>query len=211
MKRLGMIIAITSVFAVSAFGQGPRALNGGDVVADRPLPQLQKGIIELYLANFRNEVGLSDDQFLRVSPLVTRFVNARFQNANQRRMLEERQTELLSQPNPAEADIQKLNEDLARLEEGGVIDKRLIKNLQPELTPRQSLLASEFHRQFITERLPMLLERLRAAQANNPKAQERQANRANQQQNRKGQPQADRPANTLRDNNKAQPAPTRRK
>jgi len=210
MKRficMGITLVAISAMAVSAFAQGPRALAGPNqsAVPDRPLAQVQRGIIELYLANFRDAVGLSEEQFLRVSPFVNRFVNARFQNANQRRILEERQAQLLSQPNASETEFQSLNEELGKLEDGGAIDARFMKNLGTELTPRQATLAREFHKTFITERLPNLLERLRAAQANNPKAQQREAARANQQQNRKGQPQADRPANTLRGNNNAQP------
>jgi hypothetical protein len=211
MKRIGTILVILSVLSVPAFAQGPRNLAGRDEAAERPQAQIQKGIIDLYLANFKAQVGLSDEQFLAVRPFVTRFINARFQNANQRRLLEERQNQLLSQPNASEADIQKLNEDLSKLDDGGAIDARFIRNLEPQLTGRQVLLAREFHRQFMTERLPMVLERLRAAQANNPKAQQREAARANQQQKRKGQSQVDQPANTLRGNNNAQTNPARRK
>ena len=210
MKRIGTIVVILGLLSVPAYGQGPRNLAGLGEQAERPQAQLQRSIIDLYLANFKEQVGLSDEQFLAVRPFVTRFVNARFQNANQRRLLEERQNLLLSQPNASEAEIQKLNEDLSRLDDGGTIDARFMKNLQPQLTPRQALLAREFHRQFMTERLPMMLERLRAAQANNPKAQQREAARANQQQNRKAQQQADRPGNTLRGNNNAQ-TPERKK
>ena len=77
-----------------------------------------------------------------------------------------------------------------------------MRNLQRELSPRQGLLAREFHKQFISERLPLMLERLRAAQAERPAA-----GRANQQ-NRKDQVQ--RPANTLRGKNNSPPAPARK-
>ena len=75
-----------------------------------------------------------------------------------------------------------------------------MRNLQRELSPRQGLLAREFHKEFISERLPLMLERLRAAQADpNGKGERPGAGRANQQ-NRKDQ----RPANTLRGNNNPQ-------
>ncbi len=208
MKRVGMIVLIVAAFAVSAFGQGPRALAGSEVAAERPQAQLQQQIADLYLANFKAQVGLDDNQFLVVRPLVLRFINQRFQNANQRKVLEDRQAQLLSQPDPSETEIQTLNEDLSKLDEGGTIDKRFMKNLETRLTLRQTLLAREFHKSFINERLPMVLERLRAAQANAPKDQRRpDAARPNQQQNRNQQRQD---ANTLRGKN-PQPTPPARK
>ena len=71
-----------------------------------------------------------------------------------------------------------------------------MKNLQRELSPRQGALAREFHKQFINERLPLMLERLRAAQADPNGKGERAAARAN---NRKDQGQ--RPNATLRGKN----------
>jgi len=204
-----MLVLIVAVFAVSAFGQGPRALAGSEAAAERPQAQLQQQIADLYLANFKAQVGLDDDQFLVVRPLVLRFINQRFQNANQRKTLEDRQAQLLSQPDPSETEIQTLNEDLSKLDDGGAIDKRFLNNLQTRLQPRQSLLAREFHKGFINETLPMVLERLRAAQANAPKGpRQRPADaRANQQQNRNQQRQD---ANTLRGKN-PQPANPARK
>jgi len=208
MKRLGMILPIIALMASAAFAQqGPRELAG---VADKPersQAQLQNTIADLYLANFKERVGLSDDQFLRVRPMVRRFIQNRFQVANQRRILEERQAQLLNQSNAPEAEIQKLNDDLSSLDEAGAIDGRFMKNLQRELSPRQGALAREFHKQFINERLPLMLERLRAAQADPNGKGERAAARANQQ-NRKDQGQ--RPNATLRGKNNSQPAPARK-
>ena len=201
MKRLRMIFPIIALMASAAFAQeGPRTLAGVGEKPERPQAQLQNGIADLYLASFRERVGLSDEQFLRVRPMVRRFIQNRFQVANQRRILEERQAQLLSQSNASEAEIQKLNDDLSSLDEAAAIDGRFMRNLQRELSPRQALLAREFHRQFISERLPLMLERLRAAQAD-PNGKGERPGRANQQ-NRKDQGQ--RPANTLRGNNNPQ-------
>ena len=208
MKRLGMIFPIIVLMASAAFAQeGPRALAGAGEKPERPQAQLQNSIADLYLANFKEKVGLSDDQFLRVRPMVRRFIQNRFQVANQRRILEDRQAQLLGQSNASETEIQKLNDDLTSLDEAGAIDGRFMRNLQRELSPRQGLLAREFHKQFISERLPLMLERLRAAQADPNGKGERPAARANQQ-NRKDQGQ--RPANTLRGKNNSQPAPARK-
>ena len=92
MKRLGLIFPIIALMASAAFAQeGPRALAGVGEDRDRPQAQLQNSIADLYLANFKERVGLSDDQFLRVRPMVRRFIENRFQVANQRRILEDRQ------------------------------------------------------------------------------------------------------------------------
>ena len=208
MKRVVMLVLIMAVFAVSAFGQGPRALAGREAAAERPQAQLQQQIADLYLANFKAQVGLDDVQFLAVRPLVIRFMNQRFQNANQRKTLEDRQAQLLSQPDPSATEIQTLNEDLSKLDDGGAIDQRFMKNLQARLTPRQTLLAREFHKSFISETLPMTIERVRA-QANAAKDQPQRpaAARANQQQNRQQQRQD---TNTLRGKN-PQPANPARK
>ena len=207
MKRLGMILPIIALMASAAFAQqGPRELAGVGDKPERSQAQLQNTIADLYLANFKERVGLSDDQFLRVRPMVRRFIQNRFQVANQRRILEERQAQLLNQSNASEAEIQKLNDDLSSLDEAGTIDGRFMRNLQRELSPRQGLLAREFHKQFINERLPLMLERLRAAQADPNRKGERAAARANQQ-NRKDQAQQ---PGTLRGKNNSQPAPARK-
>ena len=201
MKRLGMILPVIALLATAAFAQqGPRELAGVGDKPERSQAQLQNTITDLYLANFKERVGLSDDQFLRVRPMVRRFIQNRFQVANQRRILEERQAQLLNQSNASEAEIQKLNDDLSSLDEAGAIDGRFMKNLQRELSPRQGALAREFHKEFINERLPLMLERLRAAQAD-PNRGERAAARANQQ-NRKDQGQS--PGTTLRGKNNPQ-------
>ena len=202
MKRLSIIVVtIALLSSISAFAQGgPRDLAGRGDTAERPQAQLQKSIADLYLANFKDEVGLSDEQFLKVRPLVLRFIQMRFQAANQKRILEERQDQLLSQPNPSEAEIQKLNEELTKLDEAATLDGRFMRNLQPELSERQRLLAFAFHRKFINEKLPMMLERLRAANAA-PQKQQRPAAAGRANQNRKETAQPTRPANTLRGKN----------
>jgi hypothetical protein len=62
MKRFGMILPIIALMASAAFGQeGPRELAGVGEKPERPQAQLQNGIADLYLANFKERVGLSDD------------------------------------------------------------------------------------------------------------------------------------------------------
>ena len=201
MTRLGMILLTMAILSISVLAQdGPRELVGRGEPVDRPQTQLQRNITDLYLANFKQEVGLSDDQFENVAPIIRTFIERRFGVANQRRALEERQNQLLSQPNPSEAEIQKLNEELTSLDESAALDARFMRNLQPQLSERQLLAARAFHRNFNNEKLPRALERLRANTA--PRGQQRPgaAARGNPQQNRRDQVQPKRPANTLRGN-----------
>jgi hypothetical protein len=194
MKRLALVLASLSFLTVSAFAQnGPRSLGGRGDAADRPQAQLQNRIADFYLVNFKEEVGLSNDQLLRVGPKIRRFILNRFQAANQRRILEERQDQLLSQPDASDADLQKLNQDIANLEDASIIDRRFLKNLEPELSERQLALARQFHKRFISEKLPMILEQLREERA---AARGRPGGRPNQQNRRDTAP----PPATLRDN-----------
>jgi len=195
MKHLALVLAAFGFLAVSAFAQnGPRTLAGRGDAADRPQAQLQNRIADFYLVNFKEEVGLSNDQLLRVGPKIRRFILNRFQAANQRRILEERQDQLLSQPDASDADLQKLNQDIANLEDASIIDRRFLKNLEPELSERQLALARQFHKRFISEKLPMILEQLREERA---AARGRPGGRPNQQNRRDTAPPA-----TLRDNPK---------
>jgi hypothetical protein len=146
---------------------------------------------------------------VKVSPLISRFLENRFQHANQKKQLEERQAQLLSQPNPSEAEMQKLNEALSKLDEGAAGDARLMRFLQPELSEFQKLRAREFHRKFMTETLPDMLERVRAQIA--PKDQPQRpadARQNQQQQNRKEQQRQ--PANTLQRKNTQPSNPVRK-
>ena len=201
MNRFGMIVVAMALLSISALAQdGPRELVGRDDAVDQTQAQLQRNITEVYLSNFKERVGLTDEQLLNVAPIIRTFVERRFRVANQRRRLTERQDQLLSQPNPSETEIRRLNEELTRLEESAALDARLMRNLQPELSERQLLAAHAFHRNFVNNQLPRAVERLRANAA--PRGQQQQrtapAARGNNPQNRREPAQPTRPANTLR-------------
>lgn len=195
MKRLSLILAAFGLMTLSALAQeGPRSLTSQEEPVDRPQNQLQNRIADFYLVNFKEEVGLTDEQLLLVGPKIRRFIQNRFQAANQKRILENRQEQLLKQPNTSDADLQRLNQEIGNLEDAAIIDRRFLKNLQPELTERQIALARQFHKRFISERLPMILERLREENAT---ARGRSGVARPNQQNRRG---ANPPPTTLRDN-----------
>src|SRR5262245_4368270 len=104
MNRIGTILVIL-LAASSAFAQqgGPRSLAGqqSDTV-EEPQAQLQKSVTQLYVFGLQNEVGLSDGQFLKARQTIQQFIGMRFRYANQKRNLDERENQLLSQPNASE-------------------------------------------------------------------------------------------------------------
>jgi hypothetical protein len=164
----------------------------------------------------KNELGLSDEQFLKAGPVIQQFIQMRFRNANQRRALGERQDRLLSEPNAAQTDIKQLNDELTALDgQTATWDGRFMRRLQTELvgrelSERQMLMLRDFNRRFFNEKLPTLVEQIRSENVIKGQGQQRPgAARANQ--NRKDQVQPNEPANTLRGNNKPGVQPPRQK
>lgn len=202
MNRISTILVIL-LAASSAFGQqgGPRSLAGQQTdTAEEPQAQLQRSVTQLYVFGLQNEVGLSDGQFLKARQTIQQFIGMRFRYANQKRTLDERENQLLSQPNASESDIQKLNEDANKLAlETANWEGRLVKRLQTDLgtdqqlSDRQIALLRSYNRRFFTERLPSVVEQMRKGDL--PLKGQRPAN-ARGNQNQRGQAAA--PANTLR-------------
>src|SRR4030095_9009873 len=128
MKRLGLILAAYGFMTLSALAQnGPRNLAGQEETADRPQAQLQNRIADFYLVNFKEEVGLTDEQLLKVGPKIRRFIQNRFQAATQSRILVDREDQLWNQPNASDADLQRLNQEINNLEDAAIIDRRFLK------------------------------------------------------------------------------------
>ena len=221
MIRFGAI-GIIVLLSIPAFAQqsGPRELAGQDaVVPDQPQVQLQRSVVQLYLADMKNELGLSDEQFLKAGPVIQQFIQMRFRNANQRKALGERQDRLLSEPNAAQTDIKQLNDELTELDgQTASWDGRFMRRLQTELvgrelSDRQMLMLRDFNRRFFNEKLPTLVEQIRSENLIKARGQQQRPAAARANQNRKDQVQPNGPANTLRGNNKpgVQPQPQRQK
>jgi len=157
MRRLFMAIAIAGLLTMSALAQVT------DVSPEqKQAQQIQQRIAELYVSDFRNEVQLTDDQFLKLGPNIRQFIMNRFKNAERRRDLTQQREQLLGQPNPSDADVQKLNEDTAQFErQSAMAEANFLGRIRSELTPRQQLLIPQFNRKFFDERLPDLLRRAR--------------------------------------------------
>src|SRR5688572_3063447 len=195
MKRIVMIVIAIGAMAGTTFAQGPRALAGRQEPVQQKQGPLQQSIIALYLSDLKNEVGLTDEQFISVEPIVRRFIVQRFNNANQRQMLDARKDQLLNQPNPSPADLQQLNDELTKLDNNhGTWKSRFMQNLLPPLTEYQRIRARDFNDMFIDEKLPALVENFRAESAARGMQERPAAGRANQ--NRKGAAQPGSPANT---------------
>src|SRR4030095_4677821 len=96
---------------------GPRNLAGQSNPAEQPQAQaqLERSVVQLYLSYVRNEVELTDEQFLRAEPVIRQMIRQRWENAAQRIAVDERQAQLLGQPTASDADFQKLNEEATRL------------------------------------------------------------------------------------------------
>jgi len=175
MKRLCMIVASVGLLAVSAFAQvDPLDIAAGDDGLEQTqAQQVQRRVTDLYLSNFRNQVGLSEEQFLKVSPVLTQFVRNRFRTARERAALDQQLNRLLSQPNSSETDIQKLTEDRAKLEtEAATMETRFVNRLRPDLTARQAALIFQFNTRF-NERLRDVVDQVRANGAARGQRQQR--------------------------------------
>jgi hypothetical protein len=145
----------------------------------------QQLIIDVYLQNFRREIDLSEDQWLKVGQPIRNFIQTRFRVANQRAQLNQRLMELVSQANPSETEVRQLKEDLAQLEltasraQNNLLN-RLSADLSPKLSPLQEVKVIAFNTTFFEEQLPRLLERVReevAARGQAPQQQRPNANK----------------------------------
>jgi len=197
MKRIVMIVVAIGAMAGIAFAQGPRALAGRQEPVQQKQGPLQQSIIALYLSDLRGEVGLTDEQFISVEPIVRQFIRQRFSIANQRQMLDARKEQLLNQPNPSPADLQTLNDELAKLDNNhGTWKSRFMQMLRPQLTEYQRTRTRDFNDRFIDEKLPALVDNFRAQNPARGVQERPAAVRANQ--NRKGAAQPGSPVDTLR-------------
>lgn len=198
MKRLFIIAAVLGLLPIAAFAQdavqeGEQPDQAVEQTQAQPTPQgqlqqqIQGRIADLYLSSFREEVELTDEQVLKLSPDIRQFIQGSFRLANRRRVLNERQAQLLSQPNPSRTDVQMLNEQRARMEtEAATLESRFLRRHEADLSERQMLLVSVFNRKFFNERLPRLLDQARAAAGNRGLRQQQPpgtAGRANRGQN----------------------------
>ena len=175
MKRLSMIIAVLGLLTTSVFAQEDPldAAAGDEALEQTEARQIQRSITDLYVSDFRNQVGLSEEQFLKVSPVLRQFIQNRFRVARQRVALDQQLNRLLSQPDPSETAIQRLSEARAQFEtEAATMETRLVNRLKPDLSARQAALIYQFNRSF-NEGLRTAVEQVRANTAARGQRQQR--------------------------------------
>jgi hypothetical protein len=207
MKRLWLLTAMFCALTAPAFAQADGAepqLAPADVRRDvAPEPKqaqrLQQQITDLYISDFKNEVGLTDEQFLKLNNPLREFMRRRFMAPRQRQDLNQRLQRLLSQPNPSDSDVQQLTNEIAEHDrEIGTLEARFLARMGSELTPRQRLLFTQFNQKFFNEKLPGLISQARERIAGEqPQGQRQRPGLRGQNPNRpnvQARPQADRPA-----------------
>ena len=171
MRRAFIAAVVAGFLRVSAFAQVDSAEPpASERLNARPeatqAQRIQEQITDLYLSDFKNEVGLTDEQFLKLNMPLRRFMRMRFQAPARRQELNQQLERLLSQPNPSEEDVQKLTEEIAQHDrEVGSMDARFLANFGSELLPRQRLLLQQFNRKFFNEKLPGLVNQARERNA----------------------------------------------
>jgi hypothetical protein len=207
MKRLLLLTPVFCALMLPAFAQvdgaepqvaptdGPREATPEPKQAQR----LQQQITDLYISDFKNEVGLTDEQFLKLNNPLREFMRRRFMAPQQRRALNQRLQRLLSQPDPSDSDVQQLTNEIAEHDrEIGTLEARFLARMGSELTPRQRLLFTQFNQKFFNEKLPGLISQARERIAGEQTQGQRQRPAARGQNpnrpNAPARPQVDRPA-----------------
>jgi hypothetical protein len=141
-RLIALIASITGILVVLL---GTHAAAQTPV---RPAAQVLPRLQLLYISDFRNEVGLTDEQFTKVVPLLQRFIQGRFANAVNRQGLTERLNVML-EGNPSEQEVQLINKQLAQVTRAKVnLENRFLTEIDPELTPVQQLKVRAFQENF---------------------------------------------------------------
>jgi len=183
MKRAIMIAAVVGLLTVSAFAQvNPPEAETTDQREVRTEPaqgqQIQRQITELYIADFKNEVQLSDEQFMKLNPGIRNFMQRQFEAARQRQAFKQKLTQLMEQPNPSESEVTELINAKNQFErDAATMETRFLTRIGAELSPRQQVRVMEFNRRFMNEKLPGLIQQARDRTAN-PAARNRNAQQA---------------------------------
>ena len=177
MKRV-LIAAIASFLTVSAYGQVNTSIETPEQQQAGPegaqAQQIQQRITELYIADFKSEVQLSDDQFLSLMPGIRNFMKMQFENARRRQAFNQQLSQLMEQPNPSESEVTQLIEARNQFErESATLETRFLTRIGAQLSPRQQVRVMEFNRRFMNQKLPGLIQQARDRSANNPAARNR--------------------------------------
>jgi chromosome segregation ATPase len=199
MRRAFIAAVVAGCLHLSAFAQvDPAEPPPADRPNARPeaaqVQKIQEQITDFYLSDFRNELGLTEEQFFSLNQPLRQFMRMRFQAPARRQEMNQRLDQLLSQPNPPEAEVQKLTKEIAQFDrQMGNQEERFLAAFGSELSTRQQAQLLQFNRRFFNEKLPGLI---RQARERNAAQAQRQAQQKQQQQRQKPAADPVRPNNT---------------
>jgi hypothetical protein len=193
--RRGSLLLLVAFVAVSAEGKAPQQ--------QRPLQQLKQQqpppgpeqrqqqeilgkITDLYVHQFNAAMELTDEQFLKINPLLRQYLQMRYNGATISRDIDQQIERLSSQPNPPEDETQRLIEAKAQLERrtanqnSTLLDKIL---MEISLSPKQRLNFLNFQKTFFEEKLPKIIDMARQSTPLRPPPPDRpnQAKQPNKQ------------------------------
>jgi hypothetical protein len=175
-KRLVSIVVLTGLFALPGLAQGQaarplaRAGQGQQQneparpnVQQRQQNQLRQSITNLYLTNFRTEVRLTEDQFLKIERFIQQFIQNRFMVAIERDAVNQELDQLLNQANPSSEAVDAAIAKKTRIDRAFVnMEPTFMEKIRADLTDTQRTLFYIFNRNFFDEKLPGLIERAKA-------------------------------------------------
>jgi hypothetical protein len=196
-KRLVSIVVLTGLFALPGLAQGQaarplaRAGQGQQQneparpnVQQRQQNQLRQSITNLYLTNFRTEVKLTEDQFLKIERFIQQFIQNRFMVAIERDAVNQELDQLLNQANPSSEAVDTAIAKKTRIDRAFVnMEPQFMERIRADLTDTQRTLFYVFNRKFFDEKLPDLIERARAQTGTQAPPQVRPNQNPNRQQN----------------------------
>ena len=123
-------------------------------------------IANFYISEFRKEVQLTDDQFIRINSFIQQFINMRFRAAMARENLSQRIEQLRSQPSPSVDDIAALTIEKATVDGTyAKLEPDFLGKIRADIRGNQVLLVLAFNEKFFEKQLPNLLQQARAVAA----------------------------------------------
>jgi hypothetical protein len=155
-------------------GQSPQGPTGAPAANPGAVRQL---VEDYYIRQFQIRIEPTDEQWNRVLPLIRRFIQGRFQNAQQR------EKALAELENASESDIPRLNEVIDQTSRQATnIDTNFVRNIDPILTPNQQRKLRQFHNNIWPQIQQMITKAREQVQREQQEKLERQQLRGQRQQ-----------------------------
>jgi hypothetical protein len=196
MKRGAILLLFLAVIAISAEGKARQQQRLLQQLQQQQPPQpgpeqrrqqeILGKITDLYVSQVGKELELTDEQFLKINPLLRDYLRMRYNAATIARDVDQQIAQLSSQANPSEEETQRLIDQKAQLERrvanqnSGLLDKI---RMEISLTAKQQLNFLNFQKVFFEEKLPRAIEMARQSTPLRPPPPDRpnQAKQPNKQ------------------------------